>query len=90
MTGFGKRVKELRKEHDLTIDMLVADLKNKYPNLSIHKSMISRWEREDNEPSLTSAKALCEYFNVSLDYMIGLTDVRTPSRLLASRKERNQ
>ena len=45
--------------------------------------MISRWESGENSPSLENAKSLSIYFNVSLDYLIGLTDVRTPSRLLA-------
>ena len=84
MTGIGTRIKELRLEHDLTMDMLANDLNAKFsPEKPFHKSMISRWEKCENEPTLENAKQLSIYFNVSLDYLIGLTDTRTPSRLLA-------
>lgn len=87
-TLIGIRLKELRQERDLTMDMLVADMNLKYETKKpINKSMVSRWENEDNEPSLENAKNLSMYFDVSLDYLIGLTDIRTPSRLLAYSKK---
>jgi len=82
MTDIGKRIKELREERDLTMDLLVHDLNTTY-QIEIHKSNVSRWESGQTEPSLKYARILAEYFNVSLDYLIGLTDVRTPARLLA-------
>ena len=85
MTEIGYRIKLLRKERDLTMDMLVEDFNGKYPSVVFNKSMLSRWENGLNEPSLENAKYLSEYFNVSLDYLIGLTDVKTPSRLLVKR-----
>ena len=85
MTELCERIKGLRKEKDLTMDMLVADLNDKYPELKLNKSMLSRWESGQNQPSLDNAKVLCMYFDVSLDYLIGLTEVKTPSRLLTRR-----
>lgn len=85
MTTFGERLKQLRKERELTLEMLVADLTGTFPDFTINKSMLSRWENGQNDPTLGNAKYLSQYFNVSLDYLIGLTDVRTPSRLLALR-----
>lgn len=88
MTGIGLRIKELRQERDLTMEMLVADMNAKYQlDKPINKSMVSRWEKCQNEPSLENAKYLSMYFDVSLDYLIGRTDVRTPSRLLALQKK---
>ena len=87
MDVLSERIKQLRKERDLTMDMLVADIKRMFPNIKMEKSMLSRWENEQNEPSFENAKYLSMYFNVSLDYLAGLTDVRTPSRLLAMRKQ---
>lgn len=87
--GIGERIKELRLERDLSMDMLVADMNRKYLieiDKPFNKSMISRWESDINNPTLQCAKCLCDYFNVSLDYLIGLTDVRTPSRLLSIKK----
>ena len=86
MIGIGTRLKELRLERELTIDMMTADMNSKYPQLRLNKSMLSRWENDLNEPTLENAKYLSMYFDVSLDYLIGLTDTRTPSRLLARRK----
>ena len=67
--------------------MLVADMNYKYPETNINKSMLSRWENGINDPSLEYAKNIAAYFDVSLDYLIGLTDVRTPARF-RSKKEK--
>lgn len=82
MKEFGQRLKELREERGLSMDMLVYDLNTKY-QIEINKSNISRWENGTVDPSLTYAKCMSSYFDVSLDYMIGLTDVKMPSRILA-------
>lgn len=86
MVNIGEKLKDLRKERDLTLDMLVADLNQFYPDIKVNKSMISRWERGENDPSLEYARYLAMYFNVSLDFLIGLTDIKTPVRLLTRNK----
>lgn len=89
LTGIGKRINELRLERDLSMDMLVADMNTRYVlDKPLNKSMVSRWESDKNNPTLQSAKCLCDYFDVSLDYLIGLTDVRTPPRLKALKKHK--
>ena len=82
MKEFAERLKELREERGLTMDLLVYDLNHQY-QIEIHKSNISRWEKGTVDPSLQYAKFIADYFGVSLDYMIGNTDVRIPVRLLA-------
>lgn len=82
MKEFGERLKELREERGLSMDMLVYDLNHKF-DIEINKSNISRWENGTVDPTLTNARCLSLYFDVSLDYMIGLTDVKMPSRILA-------
>ena len=86
MVNIGEKLKNLRTERELTLDMLVADMNQKFPELNINKSMLSRWENGINDPSLEYAKNIDNYFDVSLDYLIGLTDVRTPTRLLAKQR----
>lgn len=82
MTDIGKRIKELRNERDLTIEMVVADMNRKFNfDPPYHKSMISRWENQKSEPTLENAKYLSLYYDVSLDYLIGVTNIRTPLRL---------
>ena len=82
MTDIGNRIKELRNERDLTIEMVVADMNRKFNfDPPYHKSMISSWENQKSEPTLENAKYLSLYFDVSLDYLIGVTNIRTPLRL---------
>jgi transcriptional regulator with XRE-family HTH domain len=81
----GKRLKELRESRELTMDMVVYDVKNKY-NIEFTKGNLSRWENGINNPSLIYAAYLAKYFNVSLDYLIGLTDIKTPTDLLTRKK----
>lgn len=77
-----ERLKLLRTEKGLTMDMLVWDINSKY-GIDLNKGLVSKWENGINEPSLRYATYLAQYYDVSLDYLIGLTDVKTPARLLA-------
>lgn len=79
------RLKSLREEKGLTMDMFVWDMNTKY-NIELNKGLVSKWENGVNEPSLRYAGYLARYYDVSLDYLIGLTDVKTPARLLAYAK----
>ena len=79
--GLGNKLKELRTERDLTLDMVVYDMKHKF-NIEITKGHLSRWENGKNNPSLRLAKYLCLYYNVSLDYLLGLTKTKAPVRVL--------
>ena len=86
MDEFSKRLKALRLERDLSLDMVVYDLEQKF-NISITKSHLSRWENNKNIPSLRYGACLANYYGVSLDYLIGNTDVRTPGYLMNMKKE---
>ena len=71
MKIFAKRLKELRKEKGLSQRELVIELKNKIPQPSI-----AMWELDKREPSLESVVILAKFFNVSLDYLAGLTEFK--------------
>lgn len=64
---FGKRLRELRKEKGIGQVALASKLK-------VSKSIISLWENGLREPGIYAIKAVCDYFNVSADYMLGRTD----------------
>lgn len=88
MEELSKRLKSLRLERDLTMENLVADMNARFkPERPFNKGTISRWEKGDIDPSLENAKLLSMYFDVSLDYLIGLSNIRTPSRLLTKSKK---
>lgn len=80
--GLGARLKELRNERDMSMDMVVYDINQRY-NIEITKGHLSKWENEVNVPSLRLAKYLSLYYNVSLDYLIGNTKIKAPTRVLA-------
>ena len=88
LKGIGSRIEELRKSRDLTMDMLVEDINSRYVlERPLNKSMVSRWEQDKHNPTLENARCLCDYFNVSLDFLIGNTDVKTPVHLLTYTKK---
>lgn len=82
----GERLKQLRTERDLTMDMVVNDMNSKY-DLGIRRGNISKWENGVNIPTLYMARYLCMYYRVSLDYLLGLTDNRAPVELLVNSKK---
>lgn len=62
-----ERLKELRIEKSLT-QQQVAVL------LGITQRAYSHYEIGDREPSIEMLKKICQLFEVSADYLIGLTD----------------
>lgn len=40
--------------------------------IHVRKGIISLWENEFREPKLSNLIALAQYFNVSIDYLVGL------------------
>ena len=64
---FGKRIRELRTERGLTQSELAKQLNTTQKN-------ISKYETEFLDLNTHTIIALCKYFNVSADYLLGLTD----------------
>ncbi|AVQ30367.1 helix-turn-helix domain-containing protein [Fusobacterium varium] len=70
-------LKQLRFEKNLSMDELCEKL-NKLYNLKITKSMISRWENGQASPNNTYLSAYAKFFNIDLNYLVGLTDTKRP------------
>ena len=87
MDVFAQRIKELRTEKQLSLDMVVYDIKQKF-NVELTKSHLSRWENGKVVPSVRFAGYLALYYGVSLDYLLGFTDSRVPTDLLAQIKNK--
>lgn len=79
MKIFAERLKALRKDRGLTQDDIVKVVVES-TGMSFHKGYISKWENNKVNPDISSIVPLAEYFNVSLDYLIGLTDDPSPVR----------
>lgn len=69
----GTKIKNYRKSRNMTLEQLANALNKNDPSLKITKGRLSRWENNKEEPKLSSLKTLADYFNVSLDYLIGLS-----------------
>ena len=61
------RIQILRKENNLT----QQDLAEK---LGVSNKSISKYERGEREPDFNTLKKLSNIFNVSIDYLLGLSD----------------
>ena len=75
---YGDRLKELRKPNNgdsLSMDELCDIFKKRY-GLNINKSMISRWETGLSVPDNKHIVAYAKYFDVDINYLIGLTNVK--------------
>ena len=79
--NIGNRLRELREERDLSQGMVVKDVNEKY-GVNLSKGQLSKWERDIGQPVLDkNLVALIQYYNISLDYIIGRTDKKTPPHL---------
>ncbi len=67
MKTFGEKIKELRNEKGIT-------QKQAAQALSITVPTLSHWECDYQEPSFKDLLALCTFYEVSADYLIGRTD----------------
>ena len=67
MTGFGERLRSLRTEKGIGQIRLSKEL-------DVGKSVISLWEQDKCEPTLSKLVAMAKYFGVSIDYLAGLED----------------
>lgn len=66
-TIFAKRLRELRELKGLGVRELANEL-------GISHSSISLYENEKREPTVGICKLFADYFGVTCDYLIGLTD----------------
>lgn len=64
---FNIRLKDLREDNDLTQEELSK-------KLNITRSALSNYEVGSREPSYDLLIKIADYFNVSLDYLLGRTN----------------
>lgn len=67
MNSFGNMLSELRQSRGLNQRALAADLK-------ISQALLSHYENGTREPKLAFVCKVCEYFSVSSDFLLGLTE----------------
>lgn len=68
--SIGKRIRDLRKEIKITQEELGKVL-------NVGKSTISQYENDVNKPDLDTLKQIADFFDVSVDYILGRIDTRS-------------
>lgn len=61
------RIKELRKEKNISQKILGQ-------KIGVSQKAIDYWERGVNEPKASYIIAMAKFFDVSADYILGITD----------------
>ena len=64
---FAERLKELRAERGVTQDKLAEET-------GLSQSALANWENGKRSPSAAAIISLAKYFNVTTDYLLGVTD----------------
>ena len=62
-----KRMRDLREDRDLTQEEIAKVL-------GTSQTMVARYERGANELPLRHLVALCRFYGVSADFLLGLSD----------------
>ena len=64
---YGERLKELRETYHLSQAQLALDL-------GTNQQSISRYEKELIEPNIAMIVKICDYFEITADFLLGRTD----------------
>ena len=68
MPMIGERIKELRMENKLSQAQLAKII-------GVSQKAVDYWERNINEPKASYIIDLCNYFNISADYLLGRKEI---------------
>lgn len=64
----GENIKRICRERDLTQEEVAA-------HLGISFQSISKWERRDGYPDITMLPVLANYFKISVDELLGMSEI---------------
>lgn len=70
-TTYIKRIRDLREDNDKTQQEIATIL-------GTSQTMYARYERGANELPIHHLLTLCRYYNVTSDYLLGLSDKKQP------------
>ena len=69
---YNERIKSLRQSKSITQSKLAKEL-------SIAKTTLAAYEQGKSEPSINTILKLADFFNVSIDYLLGRTNIKSPN-----------
>ncbi|MFJ3386331.1 MULTISPECIES: helix-turn-helix domain-containing protein [unclassified Lysinibacillus] len=68
--NFGERLRSLRKDVDYSLRKMADEL-------GISFSALGKYERNEHQPDFDTLEKIAEYFGVSIDWLLGRTDIKT-------------
>ncbi|MDR0905117.1 MAG: helix-turn-helix domain-containing protein [Oscillospiraceae bacterium] len=77
------RLKHLRREREITQEELAGVL-------GVSFQSVSKWERGDCYPDINMLPALANYFEISVDDLLGMEEIRDEARIEAARKRADE
>ncbi len=80
LASFGQRFKELRQEKNLTQEKLAEEF-------FLNKSSISRYEQNKQIPEIDLLEKIADYFDVSIDYLVGRSNNKTSKAIELTKQE---
>lgn len=78
---FGERLAKLRKENKITQKELAM-------KLGVSRGTIGMYEIGQRDPDTETISKIADFFDVSTDYLLGRTDIRTPYNKTTTDKEK--
>jgi transcriptional regulator with XRE-family HTH domain len=80
--NLGERLKTLREENKVTQEHLAE-------YLGVGRPTVAGYETKGKQPSYEILDKIANYFNVSVDYLLGRTDIKNSS-ILSAKEEQNK
>ena len=80
MPSFGERLRNLRLEKGMTQEEVASCF-------GLHKTRISQYELNKRQADDEMKKKLAEFFNVSFDYLMGISDIKESADEILNQKE---
>jgi len=82
------RFKELRLELKLTQEKFRQQFNHEY-NRSYTAAAISQFENDKRTPEISALKDFSDFFNVSIDYLLGQSNIKTEISTIALHRQDN-
>ena len=80
MSDFAQRLRELRKDNNISQKKLSSYLNFGY-------TAIANYESGRNQPSLDTVKKIAQFFGVTVDYLIGASDYPRSEKDITEKEE---
>ncbi len=75
MDTLGKRIKKLREQNKISQKDFAQKIK-------VSNVVLSRYESDERRPDYETLERIADYFEVSVDYLLGRTDIKSVKNII--------